>query len=64
MKSASEKILDMAVRNGRLTWNQTNVDTPFPPRPDGDQVWIPGKTLATTDMLTEKHETGLETAKS
>ena len=57
-----EKILDMAVRNGRLTWNQSNVDTPFPPRPDGNQVWV-SNTLATTDMLTEKHETGLETAK-
>jgi Phage portal protein len=57
------KIMDMQVRNGTITWNEARTDSPFPPRPDGDQVWIPG-TLATTDMLTEKHETGLETAKT
>ena len=56
------KIQDMQVRNGTLTWNQALAETPWPPRPDGDQVWV-SNSLATTDMLQEKHETGLETAK-
>jgi hypothetical protein len=55
------KIVDMGVRNGTYTWNEARVDTPFPPRPDGDQVWV-SNSLATTDMLQEKHESGLKTA--
>jgi Phage portal protein len=57
------KIIDMQVKNGQITWNQANADSPWPPRPDGDEVYIPG-TLTTTAMLTEKHEMGLETAKA
>ena len=55
------KIHDMYVRSGIETWNEARIDTPFEPRPDGDEVWI-SSTLATTDMLSEKHESGIETA--
>jgi Phage portal protein len=56
------KIKSSQVKDGIITWNEARLDTPFEPRPDGDQVWV-SNSLATTDMLQEKHETGLETAK-
>lgn len=55
------KIMDMQVRNGTITWNEARSETPWDSRPDGDDVWISGS-LATPEMLAEKHETGLKTA--
>ena len=52
----------MQVRNGTISWNEARAETPWDSRPDGDDVWISG-TLATPEMLAEKHQTGLETAK-
>lgn len=55
------KIHKMYVDSGIETWNEARLDTPFEPRPDGDQAWV-SNSLATTDMLGEKHESGLKTA--
>jgi hypothetical protein len=56
-------IIDMQVKSGLITWNQANADSPWPPRPDGDQVYIPG-TLTTTDMIAEQHKQGLASAQA
>lgn len=53
------KIIDMQVRNGQITWNQANADSPWPEFPEGDERFIPNN-LATPEMLAQKHESGLK----
>lgn len=55
------KIMDMKLRNGSLTWNQANMDSEFPPHPDGDEPWIPTN-LAPVSILKDLHQAAIKAA--
>jgi len=55
------KIMDMKIRNGSLTWNQANLDSEFPPHPDGDEPWVPTN-LAPLSKLKEIHDAQIKAA--
>ena len=57
------RIVDMNLKNGRITINQANEESPYEPVAWGDEPWISG-TLVQPSMATEKHEQGMESAKA
>lgn len=52
-------IVDMQVKGGLISRNQATQDTPWPPDPDGDDLFMPG-TQKTPAMILEAHEASLK----
>lgn len=57
------QVTDLMLKSGRVTINQANEETPWPPVPWGDEPWMPG-TLVQPSMAAERHQAGLEQQKA
>lgn len=60
---ADAQRMSIMLKDGRVTINQANEESPWEPVPWGDEPWMPG-TLVQPSMATEKHQLGIEGQKS
>lgn len=58
-KERNARIIDMNLKNGRVTINEANQEEEWTPKPWGDEPWMPS-TLVQPSMAQERHEQGLE----